>query len=130
MADAAYYREWRRTHPTYRKRQNELRNERRKRNGREDRSSEYRRRGQERLRRNADNGALAESSLIRKAISIARARKSPDRRTALWDDTYEDLVGVVIVALCEGTDPGDAMTRFMRDKWAWDYRRLPLHDAR
>jgi hypothetical protein len=128
-ASAEYYRKWRAAHPEYKKRQNELRNERRKKRGRGDRSAEYRRRAETRLRRSADNGWLAESSLIRAATAIVMSRKKPDRRTTLWDDTHEELVCVVTLALCEGTDPGEAMTTFMKDKWAWDYRRLPINDG-
>ena len=41
MTSAAYYRAWRAAHPEYRARQNRLRNERRRRYGRGDRSTEY-----------------------------------------------------------------------------------------
>lgn len=44
MANAAYHRAWRAAHPDYRERQNRLRNERRRRDGRGDRSAEYARR--------------------------------------------------------------------------------------
>jgi hypothetical protein len=114
--DAAYYREWRRRHPEYRRRQNLLRKERLKRNGRGDRSQEYKKRYAKRLQATDESGWCLESSLIRKAKELALRVKQPDTRTVVYDDCYEDLVGECILALCEGRDPGAAMKAWMAER--------------
>ena len=121
---AEYYRKWRAAHPEYRARQNALRNERRKVKGREDRSKEYEHRRKTRLRRNAENGWTAESSLVRRAKELATAVREPDRRTLYWDDTHEELVGICVLALCEGSDPQRAMQQFLQREWQHRYHRI------
>jgi len=140
LPDAAYYREWRKAHPEYRKKQNLLRRERRKRKGREDRSEEYKRRGktylarasekhvQERLQATGDNGWCLESSLIRKAKELALRVKKPDLRTTVYDDTYEELVCVCVLALCEGNDPEEAMKAWMTERSTRTRMGAPLYD--
>lgn len=121
---AEYYRKWRASHPDYRARQVELKREYRKTHGREDRSKEYRNRRTERLRRNADNGWPAESLLVRRAQELATAVKRPDRRTLYWDDTHEELVNICVLALCEGSDPHEAMRQHLKREWQHRYQRI------
>ena len=128
MPDAAYYREWRKTHPEYRKRQNLLRKERRKKQGRGDRSREHKRRSQRRLQATGDNGWCLESSLIRKAKELALRVKKPDLRTVVYDDCYEELVCVCVLALCEGKDAGVAMKVWMTERSTRARMGAPLHD--
>ena len=123
---AEYYRAWRASHPEYRARQNALRNARRASRGRGDRTAEYRARSK---RRNGDIGSCLESSIVRRAKQLAATVKRPDYRTVLWDDTYEDLVGVCILALCEGHDPKEAMREWLRLEWGYRFRRAPFIDG-
>jgi len=123
---AEYYRTYRKTHPEYRARQNALRNERRRAFGRGDRSREYTSKVQRTLRANGENGQCLESSVVRKAKAIVMEVSRPDRRTTLWDDKHEDLVGEVVVALCEGSDPAAAMREWMSGYWFRRYQCLPL----
>lgn len=92
------------------------------------RPAQNERRKLKRLRQRAEHGSLAESSLIRKAREIASAKRKADRRAVLWDDTFEDLVGEVVLALCEGTDPGERMHQFLKDRWYWHRWRAPLYE--
>lgn len=128
---AEYYRKWRASHPEYRARQNELRRKRRE-GGRGDRSTEYARRRERdrerRLRRDGDNGHLLESSLVRRARKIATSRLKPDCRASVYDDRHDDLVCVVILALCDDQDPYEAMRRFLTEEWR--YRFWCIQDAR
>ena len=115
---AEYYRKYRAANPEYRKREAERSRRRKAEKGRGDRTEEYRRRAerlrQRRLREAADHGCLAESSILRKARALAVEIRKPDRRTTLWDDTHDDLVGIAVVALCEGKDPAEAMRSWLK----------------
>lgn len=123
---AEYYRDYRRTHPEYRKRERQRLRERRRIVGREDRTVEYRRQREKERRVNADHGHILESCIFRQAHKIVLTKYRPDRRTVLWDDRYEDLVGEVVVALCEGSDPHTAMREWMRGYWSRRYHHLPI----
>jgi hypothetical protein len=125
-ASAEYYRQWRAAHPEYRKRQNELRKKRRAEKGREDRQREYANQRVQRRRKNGDNGHLLESSVVRKARELVLQRRKPDIRNDLYNDAFEDLVGEVVLALCEGKDPGECMDVWTKEDNAWKYRRAPL----
>lgn len=115
---AEYYRKWRAAHPEYKKREAERSRRRKAQYGRGDRTKEYQRqkerRRQQRLRKNAELGSLAESSLVRKARVLAASMLKPDRRTTLHDDRHEDLVGEAVLALCEGKDPAEAMRSWLK----------------
>lgn len=130
MPDAAYYRAWRLAHPEYRAREAERSRRRKAELGRGDRAAEYAntaaREAELRRMKNGDNGWLEESELILRARAIASDRLKPDRRTVLWDDRHEDLVGEVVLALVEGRDPYDAMMEWLRKDWSHRYRRAPL----
>jgi len=126
MPDAAYYRKWRREHPEYRKRQVELRKKRRQEKGRGDRSAEYKRAYERRKITTGDNGWCLESCIVAKAKHLALRVKRPDHRTYVYDDCYEDLVGVCVVSLCEGSDPFEAMRRFMSERSRDARLRAPL----
>jgi hypothetical protein len=117
MVDAAYYRAWRAAHPEYRARQYRLRADRRRRNGREDRTQEYARR-RERARRDlperqADVPVPA-LHLGHELFEVAREVVGP-RRTALMvlhDPLYDDLLSEATLALIEGRDPHEAVREY------------------
>ena len=108
MADALYHRRWRAAHPEYRARQNRLRNERRRRLGRGDRSAEYRRRASRALP--AIPGLHDGHDLFEQAHRIV----GPKRRSlsTLHDPLHEDLLSEATLALLEGRDPADAVRSY------------------
>lgn len=61
---------------------------------------------------------------------IVLTKCRPDGRTTLWDDRFEDLVGEVVVALCEDADPYAAMREWMRDYWRRMYCQVALGGER
>jgi hypothetical protein len=126
---AAYYRAYRASHPELKERYNELRRKRRAEQGRGDRSAEYRSRARRKAASSGDNGCCLESCIVKKAKQLAESVKRPDRRTVLWDDRYEDLVGICILALCEGRDPKAAMRSWLKEEWYYHFYRMPLLDV-
>ena len=125
MPDAAYYRSWRAAHPEYRKRQNRLRAERRKRDGRGDRSREYA------LRRSRAIPPVPAMHLGHELFDIARSVVGP-RRTALatlYDPLYDDLVSEATLALIEGRDPEVAVRRYGAAERSFGRVTCPLLDA-
>lgn len=117
MADAAYYRAWRAAHPAYRARQSRLRADRRRRDGREDRTLEYARRRErmqrDRQLRHADTPVPA-LHVGHDLFEVAREIVGP-RRTAfvvLHDPLYDDLVSEATLALIEGRDPHEAVRAY------------------
>lgn len=104
----------------------DARNERRKGIPR-DRSRELEAKRERAIRARGENGGLLESSIVRKAREIASAKKRPDRRAAVWDDRHDDLVGICILALCEGKDAQKAMTEFLKAEWLHSYYRVGLY---
>ena len=115
MPDAAYFRDWRRTHPEYKTRQNARRNERRRRLGRGDRAMEYARR----LTR-----ALPPMPLLHHGHPLfdqARAIVGPNRSglTVLRDPLYDDLIAVATLAILQGRDPAEAVRRFRSAELSW-----------
>ena len=105
MPDAAYYRAWRAAHPQYRDRQNRLRAERRRRDGRGDRSAEYAR------RRKAVIPPIPNLHVGHDLFELARRIVGP-RRTSLvvlHDPLYDDLLSEATLALIEGRDPAEAV---------------------
>jgi hypothetical protein len=108
VPDAAYYRSWRAAHPEYRERQNRLRAERRKRNGRGDRSQEYARRPSRAI------GPIPAMHLGHDLFEMARRIVGPRRTSlvALYDPLYDDLLSEATLALIEGRDPEDAVRRY------------------
>jgi hypothetical protein len=108
MADPAYYRAWRAAHPAYRERQNRLRNERRRRSGRGDRSAEYAGRPSRAI---PHVPALhVGHQLFERAREIVGPRRST--LATLHDPLYDDLVSEATLALIEGRDPVDAIRAF------------------
>ncbi len=104
MADAAYFRAWRAAHPEYRERQNRLRNERRRRVGRPNRSVEYAKRPSRAL---PSVPSLHEGHVL---FEVARRVVGPRRSTltSLHDPLHDDLLSEATLALLEGRDPGEA----------------------
>ena len=124
MSDAAYYRAWRAAHPEYRARQNRLRNERRRRNGRGDRSAEYARR---------PSRATPELPGLHVGHALFdRARQVVGQPTttlvSLTDPLYEDLVSEATLALVEGVDPVDAVRRYRAREAAFGRVICPLFE--
>ena len=108
MRDAAYYRAWRAAHPEYRARQNRLRNERRARNGRGDRSAEYAK------RRSRALPPIPTLHVGHDLFEVAREVVGPRTSTLvhLADPLYDDLVSEATLALIEGRDPDDAVRAY------------------
>ena len=108
MADAAYHRAWRAAHPEYRACQNRLRNERRRRDGRGDRSAEYARRP------SRATPPLPGMHVGHDLFDQARQIVGP-RRTSLvmlHDPLYDDLLSEATLALIEGRDPEFAIRSY------------------
>jgi len=108
LADAAYHRAWRAAHPEYRARQNRLRAERRRRQGRENRTVEYARRP------SRARPSIPGLHVGHELFELARRIVGP-RRTALqtlYDPLYDDLVSEATLALIEGRDPREAIRRY------------------
>ena len=122
MADAAYHRAWRAAHPEYRERQNQLRNERRRRNGRGDRSAEYAR------RRSRAVPPLPGLHVGHDLFERARQVVGPRRSTlvTLHDPLYDDLVSEATLALIEGRDPWDAVRSYGARERAFGRVTCPL----
>jgi hypothetical protein len=105
MTDAAYYRAWRAANPEYRARQNRLRNERRARNGRGDRSAEYARRPSRAM---PPIPALHTGHpLFEQARVVVGPRVTS--LVQLHDPLYDDLISEATLAIIEGRDPEDAI---------------------
>jgi hypothetical protein len=125
MPDAAYYRAWRAAHPEYRARQNHLRNERRRRLGRGDRSGEYTRR----LSRAIPSvpGLHLGHDLFEQARRIVGPRRTT--LTTLYDPLYDDLLSVATLALLEGRDPVHAIRHYRSSEQTFGRVTRPLFDA-
>lgn len=122
MADAAYHRAWRAAHPEYRARQNRLRNERRLRTGRGDRSAEFAK------RRSRAIPALPGLHAGHDLFELARRIVGP-RRTSLvtlHDPLYDDLVSEATLALIEGRDPAHAVRAYGARERAFGRVTCPL----
>jgi hypothetical protein len=124
MTDAAYYRAWRAAHPEYRARQNRLRNERRARTGRGDRSAEYARR--------QSRAAPPIPTLLVGHSLFDEARKVVGPRVTslvqLHDPLYDDLVAEATLALVEGRDPKDAVRAYGARERAFGRVTCPLFE--
>jgi hypothetical protein len=123
---AEYYRAWRAAHPDYRKRQRELRADRRRRQGREDRTAEY-------AARAARRAAAAPSEMPvphtgHELFDLARAVVGPNRSglTVWLDPLHQDLLSVATLALLEGADPAAAVKAYRSREYAWRRVTGPL----
>jgi hypothetical protein len=125
MVDAAYHRAWRAAHPEYRARQNRLRNERRRRDGRGDRSAEYAR------RRSRAIPPIPPTHLGHRLFELARRIVGPQPTTlvTLRDPLHEDLLSEATLALLEGRDPASAVVRYRARERAYGRITCPLLDA-
>jgi len=125
MADATYHRAWRAAHPDYRARQNHLRNERRRRHGRGDRSAEYAR------RRTRAMPPIPPMHLGHDLFELARRIVGPERSSlvTLRDPLHEDLLSEATLALLEGRDPADAGVRYRARERSFGRITCPLLDA-
>jgi len=125
MADAAYYRAWRAAHPEYRARQNKLRNERRRCQGRGDRSVEYAR------RRSRAIAPLPDRHLGHQLFEQARTIVGRRRTTltTLYDPLYDDLVSEATLALIEGRDPHAAIRSYGARERSYGRVTCPLFEA-
>jgi hypothetical protein len=122
VADAAYHRAWRAAHPEYRERQNRLRNQRRRRDGRGDRSGEYARR---RSRATPPMPGLhVGHDLFDRAREVVGPRRSS--LVTLRDPLYDDLVSEATLALIEGRDPGAAIRSYGARERAFGRVTCPL----
>jgi hypothetical protein len=123
MADAAYYRSWRAAHPEYRARQNRLRAERRRLNGRGDRSAEYARR---RSRCIPSIPPMHDGHyLFERARDIVGPRRTS--LVALHDPLHDDLLSEATLALIEGRDPHEAIRSFRSRELAFGRITCPLY---
>ena len=124
MADAAYHRAWRAAHPEYRDRQNRLRNERRRRYGRGDRSAEY---ASRRSRANPQMPSLHEGHVL---FEQARRIVGPKRSSlvSLHDPLHEDMLSEATLALLEGRDPRAAIRAFGARERAFGRVTCPLFE--
>jgi hypothetical protein len=124
VRDAGYYRAWRAAHPEYRARQNRLRNERRARNGRGDRSAEYARRPSRAL------PPIPELHVGHAVFEQARQVVGP-RVTSLvqlHDPLYDDLVSEATLAIIEGRDPEDAVRAYGLRERSFGRVTCPLYE--
>ena len=124
MRDAGYYRAWRAAHPEYRARQNRLRNERRARNGRGDRSAEYARR---------PSRALPPIPELHVGLAVfEQARQVVGPRVTslvqLHDPLYDDLVSEATLAIIEGRDPEDAVRAYGLRERSFGRVTCPLYE--
>ena len=108
MADAAYHRAWRAAHPEYRKRQNQLRNQRRRLKGRGDRSAEYARRRSRAIP--PVPGLHVGHDLFEQAREIVGPRRTS--LVSLYDPLYDDLLSEATLALLEGRDAQAAVRSY------------------
>jgi len=124
MADAAYYRAWRAAHPEYRERQNRIRNERRRRLGRGDRSAEYAKRPSRAI------PGLPSLHLGHDLFERARRIVGPRRSklTTLYDPLYDDILSEATLALLEGRDPTEAIRVYGARERAFGRLTCPLFD--
>lgn len=123
-SNAAYHRAWRAAHPAYRARQNRLRAERRRRDGRGDRSAEYARR---RSRAAAPMPGLHHGHpLFEEARRIVGPRRST--LVVLHDPLYDDLLSEATLALIEGRDPHEAIRAFGARERAYGRWTAPLSE--
>lgn len=122
MTDAAYFRAWRAAHPEYRARQKAIRNERRRRLGREDRSIEYARRASRVI---PPMPALHHGHPL---FDEARALVGPNRSglTVLHDPLYDDLISVATLAILRGQDAVEEVRRFRAAETAWRRMTYPI----
>jgi hypothetical protein len=127
MAGAAYFRDWRASHPAYRTRQTALRAERRRRLGREDRSAEY---TMARSRRHATTPTEPMPALHQghPLFDQARSIVGPNRSglTVWLDPLYDDLISVATLALVRGEDARAAVSRFRSSETAWRRMTCPV----
>ena len=122
MADGAYHRAWRAAHPEYRERQNRLRNERRRRDGRGDRSAEYARRRSRAIP--PMPGLHVGHDLFDRARDLVGPRRSS--LVTLHDPLYDDLVSEATLALIEGRDPDAAIRSYGARERAFGRVTCPL----
>jgi hypothetical protein len=125
MADAAYYRAWRAAHPAYRARQNQLRNERRRRKGRGDRTAEHAR------RRSRAIPPLPGMHVGHAIFERAREIVGPRRTTlvSLHDPLHDDLLSEATLAILEGRDPHDAIRSYGAKERSFGRATCPLLEA-
>jgi hypothetical protein len=125
MPDAAYYRAWRAAHPQYRARQNHLRTERRRRQGRGDRSAEYA------MRASRAIPPVPAMHIGHDLFEEARRIVGPRRTslTTLYDPLYDDLLSEATLALIEGRDPVSAIRHYRSSERSFGRVTCPLDEA-
>jgi hypothetical protein len=128
VPDAAYYRAWRAAHPEYQKRQNELRNQRRRVAGREDRTAEY----TARVSRAVELPPIpplwvaGQHPLIDLAWGYVRHCPRGAVVSFLEDELSVDAIGVAVLAMLEHRDPKQAVDAFYAVENNWIVRAAPL----
>jgi hypothetical protein len=132
MPDAAYYRAWRAEHPEYRARQNRLRNERRRLNGRSDR-----RRPPVRVLSGPRVGLPAvpeinqvdlRHALYERAVAVVGAMRKPQGGTFVFASEliHSEAIQVAVLALLERRDPRKAVAAFRSREYGWLRSTRPL----
>lgn len=132
MADAAYYRAWRRRHPEYRTRESRRVAARRRELGREDRTTEY---ANARARREPAPVLEPMPTLHHGHPLFDQARAIVGRDTSgltiLRDPLYDDLISIATLAILQGRDAAEDVRRFRAAEFAWRRMTCPiLVDAR
>lgn len=129
-ASAEYFRAWRAAHPDYRRRE-VARTARRRADGREDRTAEYRNASRKRTQARAEVQPLEEIPPLHVGHPIfeaARELVGPTRSglTVYLDPMHEDLLSEAVVALLAGEDPVAAVRRFRSGEHAWRRVTAPI----
>ena len=124
MAGAAYYREWRKSHPEYRARERERSRRRKARMTPEERrQSRGSRRATEAASDSTPLPPLHQGHILFERAKSICAKDTPGF-VALVHPYFDDLLSEVVLALIEHRDPGKARTDFLRGERAWARRAL------
>ena len=128
MPDAAYYRAWRAAHPEYKKRQNELRNARRRIQGRGDRSREYARRAPPPAPPKPIPPVwhAGQHPLIDLAWGYVKRCPRGVAISFREDELVIDAIGVAVLAMLERRDPAEAVRAFYAVEINWIVKAAPF----
>lgn len=116
--DPLYWRKWRARHPEYRARERTRLKARRRAHPEEHRASEAARKA--RRRAEASIPPLHHGhQILEQARLLALAHVRPNGLVSMYDPLYDDVVGAVVVALLEGTDPHLAAHAAVATERSW-----------
>ena len=121
MADAAYYRAWRASHPEYRERERHRKRERRHRMTPMERRQD---RGRKKPIIHDPLPALhLGSDIFDHAKRLARFSHGYE----VWEHPfYDDLIGEIVLALVEGRSPTQARRDFLGREYDWQRNTISL----